>query len=77
MHGNVWEWCQDTWHESYEGSPKDGSAWVDNDNRYHLLRGGSWNDFPHYCRSASRDFNPFGYVGIGFRVACGGSARIL
>ena len=73
MHGNVWEWCQDTWHESYEGAPKDGSAWMDNDNRYRLLRGGSWLNNPGNCRSAYRrfyhsrgndDFN------IGFRVVC-------
>jgi len=29
MHGNVWEWCLDEWHESYEGAPTDGSAWVE------------------------------------------------
>jgi formylglycine-generating enzyme required for sulfatase activity len=28
MHGNVWEWCLDDWHESYEGAPQDGSAWL-------------------------------------------------
>ena len=28
LHGNVWEWCLDEWHESYEGAPVDGSAWV-------------------------------------------------
>ncbi len=28
MHGNVWEWCLDDWHESYEGAPEDGSAWL-------------------------------------------------
>ncbi|MEH2463430.1 MAG: SUMF1/EgtB/PvdO family nonheme iron enzyme [Nostoc sp.] len=42
MHGNVWEWCQDSWHDSYKGAPQDGSAWIDNDNQYQILRGGSW-----------------------------------
>jgi len=75
MHGNVWEWCQDTWHRSYEGAPKDGSAWVDNDDHSHLLRGGSWLNDPAYCRSAYRYGNYFDFDNTGFRVACGGSAR--
>jgi formylglycine-generating enzyme required for sulfatase activity len=72
MHGNVWEWCADSWHSSYRGAPTDGSAWIDNDNRYRVLRGGSWDSNPSFCRSAvrydiSRDV--FSYV-IGFRVVC-------
>jgi formylglycine-generating enzyme required for sulfatase activity len=31
MHGNVWEWCADHWHDSYEGAPKDGTAWLIDD----------------------------------------------
>jgi formylglycine-generating enzyme required for sulfatase activity len=54
MHGNVWEWCQDTWHDSYKGAPSNGRAWVDNDNQYRLLRGGFLFNYPIYCRSASR-----------------------
>ncbi|MDJ0797166.1 MAG: bifunctional serine/threonine-protein kinase/formylglycine-generating enzyme family protein [Calothrix sp. MO_167.B12] len=70
MHGNVWEWCQDTWHSNYNGAPTDGSAWIDNKNRSRLLRGGSWVANSWVCRSAGRDsYNP-GAVGnpVGFRV---------
>ncbi|MBW4665925.1 MAG: formylglycine-generating enzyme family protein [Cyanomargarita calcarea GSE-NOS-MK-12-04C] len=43
MHGNVWEWCADHWHNNYEEAPSDGTAWIgdDNDNQNRLLRGGS------------------------------------
>jgi formylglycine-generating enzyme required for sulfatase activity/tRNA A-37 threonylcarbamoyl transferase component Bud32 len=72
MHGNVWEWCQDHWHDNYNGAPTDGSAWTnDNDNRSpRLLRGGSWYLNPEYCRSASRYGYTAGhrYYNIGFRV---------
>ncbi|MFM6306961.1 MAG: formylglycine-generating enzyme family protein, partial [Dolichospermum sp.] len=56
MHGNVWEWCQDDWHENYEGAPIDGSAWISLTNRK-VLRGGSWNYYPVLCRSASRNWD--------------------
>jgi formylglycine-generating enzyme required for sulfatase activity len=56
MHGNVWEWCEDVWHESYEGAPADGSAWTTSGNAdYRVLRGGAWNSGLRRCRSASRD----------------------
>jgi formylglycine-generating enzyme required for sulfatase activity/uncharacterized caspase-like protein len=75
MHGNVWEWCLDHWHDNYNGSPMDGSAWLNKDadeNAYRVRRGGSWSNHPWYCRSASRyDGNPRGTVNdIGFRVVC-------
>jgi len=73
MHGNVWEWCQDTWHHNYEGAPTDGSAWVTGgDNSYRVLRGGSWAYGPEFCRSAFRDYDVPGGIGslIGFRVVC-------
>ncbi len=41
MHGNVWEWCLDDWHTSYEGAPTDGSAWVDKKETNKRVRGGS------------------------------------
>jgi formylglycine-generating enzyme required for sulfatase activity/DNA-directed RNA polymerase subunit RPC12/RpoP len=71
MHGNVWEWCEDTWHDTYRGAPSDGSAWIDEDlNKQHILRGGSWNGYPINCRSASRNgLNSDIQVNfIGFRV---------
>jgi formylglycine-generating enzyme required for sulfatase activity len=78
MHGNVWEWCQDDWHNDYEGAPIDGSAWLNNeeDNNGKLLRGGSWNDNPENCRSAFR-YSPYllTHHNIGFRVVCSGAAR--
>ena len=74
MHGNVWEWCQDVWHDNYEGVPTDGSAWLEGgDDRYRLLRGGSWNYNPRSCRSAYRYHycNPdLRSLDIGFRVVC-------
>ena len=73
MHAQVWEWCADHWHENYEGAPTDGSAWLDDiDNDKRLLRGGSWNNNPEFCRSASRSIFVAGnsYNDLGFRVVC-------
>ena len=55
LHGNVAEWCQDTWHDSYENAPNDGSCWFDGGDRTpRVLRGGSWLHLPGGCRSAHR-----------------------
>ena len=55
MHGNIWEWCADIWHENYLGAPNDGSAWLnDGDQSYCVQRGGSWIDRASNCRSAFR-----------------------
>ncbi|MFN4860921.1 MAG: formylglycine-generating enzyme family protein [Pseudanabaena sp.] len=55
MHGNVWEWCGDVWHENYNGAPTDGSAWLkDGSQNLHALRGGSWYDRDFNCRSSNR-----------------------
>jgi formylglycine-generating enzyme required for sulfatase activity len=112
MYGNVWEWCLDDWHDSYNGAPNDGCPWINNDNDYHhsvynqyqkalwqnsetyndnhykspwqnwlkkilehqnnkLLRGGLWNYYPRYGRSAFRFFNCSGFRNhnLGFRIA--------
>ena len=56
MHGNVWEWCEDDWHDSYEDAPTDGSAWLSSDgNTTKVIRGGSWNYPAALCRSAFRN----------------------
>ena len=75
MSGNVWEWCEDDWHDNYIGAPKDGSAWLKNgnDNRS-PLRGGSWYNVPANCRSAYRNFTyrpDYSLINDGFRVVCG------
>ncbi|MCZ8129390.1 MAG: SUMF1/EgtB/PvdO family nonheme iron enzyme [Microcystis sp. LE19-114.1B] len=75
MHGNVWEWCADTWHDNYDGAPTDGSVWTENGNDNHSsLRGGSWYLNPNDCRSAYR-YNLYRrdlyFYFLGFRVVCG------
>lgn len=45
VHGYLWEWCADAWHDNYEGAPADGSAWsAGGDAKRRVLRGGSWKD---------------------------------
>jgi len=75
LHGNVWEWCEDVWHESYKDKPAElsetGRAWTTGGGGARVLRGGSWGSFPLRLRSADRvRYTPDGrdYV-IGFRVA--------
>ena len=72
VHGNVWEWVEDCWHNSYQGAPGGGSAWTSGGNcRRRVLRGGSWSNFPRYLRAAIRSRDVDGYRGNngGFRVA--------
>jgi eukaryotic-like serine/threonine-protein kinase len=75
MHGNVWEWCEDHWHDSYNFAPGDDQPWLipaAADDEPRLLRGGSWGITPRDCRSAYRDFfHPDNRdLDIGFRVCC-------
>ena len=72
MHGNVWEWVQDVYHDRYEGAPSDGAAWMSGGNQeQRVLRGGSWEDYPQWLRSAARDYGtPDNRVHtVGFRIA--------
>jgi formylglycine-generating enzyme required for sulfatase activity/uncharacterized caspase-like protein/predicted XRE-type DNA-binding protein len=73
MHGNVWEWCLDYWHESYYEAPTNGSAWLtDSNNNSRVLRGGSWLNAPTDCRSAHRyNWDSDDRVKrFGFRIVC-------
>jgi formylglycine-generating enzyme required for sulfatase activity len=63
MTGNVWEWTQDCYHDSYNGAPTDGSAWTSGDCYQRVLRGGSWINTPKGLRAALRD-----WIGLDNRV---------
>ena len=72
MHGNVWEWVEDTWHENYDGAPLDGSAWLGGgDPSYRVVRGGSWRNESELVRAAVRDKRNINvrFDTLGFRVA--------
>jgi formylglycine-generating enzyme required for sulfatase activity len=72
MHGNVSEWVEDAWHNSYEGAPTDGSPWVkDGGASLRVLRGGSWYDEPTYVRAAERlrSITLYRNNNLGFRLA--------
>jgi len=78
MHGNVWEWCEDDWQENYINAPIDGSALINPNSQWKLLRGGSYYDGSvYYCRSASRYIYCSYDINIGFRVVCSGAASSL
>ena len=71
MSGNVYEWVQDCWNDSYAGAPTDGSAWTSGNCNRRVLRGGSWCDLNYYCRVANRSGYYPGdrYFNSGFRLA--------
>ena len=71
MHGNVSEWVEDCWNESYEGAPTDGRAWSTGECSAHVARGGSWNNYPRDLRSADRNWVNTGGQShdLGFRIA--------
>lgn len=74
IYGNIWEWMQDCWHDTYHGAPSDGSAWEDEGCAYRVLRGGSWSNSLRYlnpchryrCRAANSFDNR------GFRICYSG-----
>jgi formylglycine-generating enzyme required for sulfatase activity len=70
MAGNVWEWIEDCYQDSYSGAPVDGSARTDGDCSRRVVRGGSWGDGPENLRSAVRNWDASivrGYD-LGFRL---------
>ena len=71
VHGNVYEWVEDCYHDSYEGAPSEGNAWVAGECNYRVLRGGSWVSESRYLRSAyrNRDISGNRNLKYGFRVA--------
>jgi formylglycine-generating enzyme required for sulfatase activity len=72
MHGNVWEWCEDNWHENYIGNPRDCTAWLEYspDDDKKVVRGGSWSNEPQKCITTFRTSLYSKEIGnnIGFRV---------
>jgi formylglycine-generating enzyme required for sulfatase activity len=54
VHGYLWEWCADAWHDSYVGAPSDGRAWAGDAPKRRVLRGGSWKDKPDLLTSSYR-----------------------
>ncbi len=70
MHGNVWEWCLDNYHDAYDEAPRDGSVWIDTLGQGRVLRGGSYLQPVFNSRSAKREWqNPdYSRRDIGFRL---------
>lgn len=73
MSGNVWEWVQDCWNESYAAPhlPTRGQAWLSGDCERRVVRGGAFNNSPAYARSAFRFWEVASLRSalVGFRVA--------
>ena len=71
LSGNVMEWVEDCWHDSYTRAPKDGSAWVNRGCDDRVIRGGNWasaiEEYQiHHRVSAEAELTD---PRIGFRVA--------
>ena len=74
VHGNVWEWVEDCWHNSYKGAPDDGSVWGEEELgncERRVVRGASWNGYRNQLSSTIRDSHKpsLWSIGLGFRLA--------
>ncbi len=72
MHGNVWEWVEDIWHDSYVGAPTNGSPWLQGGQpAFRVVRGGSWRNESELLRAAVREKRNINvrFDTLGFRVA--------
>ncbi|MEO1255157.1 MAG: SUMF1/EgtB/PvdO family nonheme iron enzyme, partial [Bacteroidota bacterium] len=71
MSANTWEWCEDKWHQNYNGAPTNGSSWINGTSTKRILRGGSWDDTAPYLRVVTRNYNDAsaGDSRVGFRPA--------
>lgn len=71
LHGNVWEWVEDQYHDNYNGAPSDGRAWTGlAGGSARVIRGGGWTGLAVHCRSAHRSWNDPGdrHGYLGFRL---------
>ena len=77
MPGNIWEWCVDTYHDSYQGAPTDGNAWVDYDEEAKVARGGSFYDHHLMVRCAFRweGYPVVRYFNVGLRLVRSASGQ--
>jgi formylglycine-generating enzyme required for sulfatase activity len=71
MHGNVFQWVQDHYHEDYQGAPTNGSYWSGGHWSHLIIRGGAWSSYPQDLRAAYRSSDLPGarHYNVGFRVA--------
>jgi formylglycine-generating enzyme required for sulfatase activity len=71
MHGNLYEWCEDWFHRSSDGAPRDGSAWIDRPGVIRVVRGGTFGNAARDARAAYRSWYGPGAMSrkIGFRPA--------
>ncbi len=69
MYGNVYEWCEDTWHPDYSDAPSNGSAWIDRANSLHVCRDCCWDGDAESCRPVHRIWrgNDYRDCGLGVR----------
>ena len=75
MYGNVWEWVQDCYADTYAGAPTDGSAAQERPDCDRVVRGGSWESGPDFLRSAFR--GRVRRIAVGGIIAAGRSVAVL